>query len=382
MKFAGFALLAAGFAFALHAYSPTRFDHRETAPVVAPEDIVRPEPARLSVARNFAIRPADAPSPAQNDVVTQTATVTALPGLPSASAVAFATSAEDTGNRATLVRRIQRELRRVGCYDGQIDGEWDRTLRTSMGQFIDRVNATLPHQEPDVVLLTLVRNHKAAVCGSGCPTGQAQDDTGRCLPDAILAKAQRRSGAKSVAQAPSEWTTTVTMNEVQPTAATLPPPPATKAPLAVARAQRPAPLPGKMAMGGPVNAPTAQAVSRNWWDTFITATPSDDGAREHTLDRPVGLTSVPQPRLVRRDASQLAGEGLQANLAAPIGADGASDGAALVPVELKPVAERVPRARSGKSYRKASKGKSRQRYASRSRGRNVQALFQHPLGRM
>jgi hypothetical protein len=63
-----------------------------------------------------------------------------------------------------------------------------------MGAFTERVNAALPVDEPDYILLALVQNQPGQVCGSGCPTGQAVGNNGRCLPQAILAQAEKKTG--------------------------------------------------------------------------------------------------------------------------------------------------------------------------------------------
>ena len=80
-----------------------------------------------------------------------------------------------------LTRNLQKELKRVGCYDGEINGSWSPASRRAMKAFTDRVNATLPIEEPDYILLTLVQGHSAEACGAGCPADQ------------VLAKEDRKS---------------------------------------------------------------------------------------------------------------------------------------------------------------------------------------------
>lgn len=387
MKFAGFALLATGFAFAIHVYSPSRFHELQALVPEAAYETPEAESPRLAVTRNFALATADPVITTATEQPSAPLVVAALPVLPVASVATSAGNADETRNRATLVRRIQRELRRVGCYDGRIDGEWDRALRSSMGQFIERVNATLPHQEPDVVLLTLVRNHKSAACGSGCPVGQALDGTGRCLPGAIVAKDLKKPGNPASTHADaSSWTTTVTVAELRPSAATLPPSTSTKAIAGSAQrtaSHRAPPLAGRMAMGGPATATatTVPSAAKGWWESFITPSSDVEPERQLTLDQPVGLTRVPEPRLVRREAV-LPSRQIMQRQASVSGVDGASDGAALGPTTVQTTTLAPPRARSARTYRKSSRAKSKSRYASRGRGRSVQALFQHPLGRM
>src|SRR5262245_2389990 len=57
---------------------------------------------------------------------------------------AAATTTIDPGDRAALARALQRELKRVGCYDGEITGVWTTSSRMAMKAFTEHVNATLP----------------------------------------------------------------------------------------------------------------------------------------------------------------------------------------------------------------------------------------------
>ena len=93
------------------------------------------------------------------------------------------------GNRAALVRELQKELTRVGCYDGEISGVWTTSSRRSMRDFTDRVNAKLPIDEPDLILLSLVQSHRQRACGTACPAGQQEGAAGRCVPNALAARA-------------------------------------------------------------------------------------------------------------------------------------------------------------------------------------------------
>ena len=61
------------------------------------------------------------------------------------------------GDEGSLAQQLQRELARVGCYDGQINGVWTTSTRQAMKAFLARVNATLPIHQPDGILLALVQ---------------------------------------------------------------------------------------------------------------------------------------------------------------------------------------------------------------------------------
>lgn len=197
--------------------------------------------------------------------------------------------------RRDLVRDIQRELRRVGCFDAEADGQWNTVSRRAMGAFTQRVNATLPFEEPDFILLTLVQGHKGTACGKSCPAGQGLSE-GQCVPTSILAKADRTKAvdgrarpdrlaaaaapAPAAPQAPlaseateskaaqaaigSAWSITVLRPPIETGSARAvaaapnlaPPSSALPAPTPPAvTVLRGEPLPGRMAIGGPLAPP-------------------------------------------------------------------------------------------------------------------------------
>jgi hypothetical protein len=104
---------------------------------------------------------------------------------------------------------LQQELKRVGCYLGEVDGIWGPGSRRAMTAFIERANALLPVEKPDAILLRLVSAHTGAACGQSCPHGQALDGDGRCLPNAIIAQSMSRGrnvGARGRIQTASSET--------------------------------------------------------------------------------------------------------------------------------------------------------------------------------
>jgi hypothetical protein len=107
------------------------------------------------------------------------------------------------------VQELQRELKRLGCYLQEINGEWTPASRRAMRDFTERVNAVLPLDAPDPVLLALLRSERKPVCGDTCPEGQVLTKDNRCLPSALLglspaklaALLERTDTKKSVADA-------------------------------------------------------------------------------------------------------------------------------------------------------------------------------------
>ena len=115
-------------------------------------------------------------------------------------------------DRATLTRQLQRELKRVGCYSGDINGVWTTSSRLAMKAFVDHANASLPIHAPDPVLLSLVRSHPDGTCAAPCPpgrvceptapAGRTNDEQASVAPAAVTA-ATAASAAAAAAPKPS-----------------------------------------------------------------------------------------------------------------------------------------------------------------------------------
>jgi hypothetical protein len=115
-------------------------------------------------------------------------------------------AAPQRGDRVSLARELQRELRRVGCYEGDLNGMWTPATRKAAKAFTDRINAALPAEEPDPILLRLVQDQQERACGAGCPAGEAPAADGRCVPAAILAARKPTPSSRTTppsAQAPT-----------------------------------------------------------------------------------------------------------------------------------------------------------------------------------
>ncbi len=66
--------------------------------------------------------------------------------------------------RQELARALQAELKRVGCYVGEVDGEWGPGSKRSLRAFIEHANSGLSSDEPDLIQLTLVRGYPGTAC--------------------------------------------------------------------------------------------------------------------------------------------------------------------------------------------------------------------------
>ncbi len=83
---------------------------------------------------------------------------------------------------ADLTRALQAELQRVGCYHGGIDGDWGPMSRRAMSAFNEHTNASLPVDSPDDSLLRMVRGFNGQACGQSQTTVAGGDDSRRGEP--------------------------------------------------------------------------------------------------------------------------------------------------------------------------------------------------------
>lgn len=148
-----------------------------------------------------------------------------------------------------IARALQIELRRVGCYDGETHGIWSTASRKAMRAFTDRVNASLPIDRPDFILLSLVQAHPGQACGAGCPSGQVTSEAGKCVPAAIVAHAQRKVSTGRLAHA----TAPAVPGVIRETLPDLTPPPAPLASLSEPR--QPSFTDPRMGLAGPMLKP-------------------------------------------------------------------------------------------------------------------------------
>ncbi len=101
-------------------------------------------------------------------------------------------------SKGGLVRSIKRELKRVGCYDGDADENWDeRALKRSIRQFVRYAKFSGAADEPNADFLDAVRGSDPGVCrvecgpreterngscvAKGCPAGERLSRGGACI---------------------------------------------------------------------------------------------------------------------------------------------------------------------------------------------------------
>ncbi len=146
-------------------------------------------------------------------------------------------------DRWRLVRDLQSELRRIGCYHGQIDGAWGPGSKYAIRDFLQRVNSALPPEDPDYIMLSLLRSHRGTVCGQPCASGYDRSSSGRCIPHTVTARNTEPSTTRDV--------TDQAVPKARLVRSSIVPAPVAAVPAPRQYVRRP-PLEGRMAVGGPV----------------------------------------------------------------------------------------------------------------------------------
>ncbi len=121
-----------------------------------------------------------------------------------------------------------------------------------MKTFTDRVNAALPIEQPDYLLLTLLQSHNGKMCGD-CPPGLMPSADGRCLPQPTVAQSRPGDGVRPATSA-SETLPWKAAGSQQANARPL----FTPLPTSVVSSE---PLPGRMAIGGPRDLPPVDSMN-------------------------------------------------------------------------------------------------------------------------
>ena len=154
------------------------------------QDFVKPgSGAASAVVRTQAMGPGTEPAAASSEATPAPVVVTITRANASGLSTKTVAIPKD---QDILARELQRELKRVGCYHGEVHGGWNLATRRAAKDFVDRLNAMLPTVQPDPILYVMVKSKSEQVCGAACPMGQHFNQDGRCLPAGILAKSQSK----------------------------------------------------------------------------------------------------------------------------------------------------------------------------------------------
>lgn len=134
--------------------------------------------------------------------------------------------------RRELAVEIKLGLKRLGCFEGNITGDWDRQAQLATSAFLSGVNARLPVSDPDLVLVALVRAQVAQTCTVECSAVEARRVDRRCQPSVVkareVAEVVQKKPADAVAiHTPDRMSLSSTVSvEAEPRLASRPPMPA------------------------------------------------------------------------------------------------------------------------------------------------------------
>jgi uncharacterized caspase-like protein len=77
--------------------------------------------------------------------------------------------------QADLTKSVQTELRRVGCFSGTVDGEWNAASQRSLTQFNRRAGTRLDVKQASVDTLDAIKQKQSRVCPLICEHGFEAD---------------------------------------------------------------------------------------------------------------------------------------------------------------------------------------------------------------
>jgi len=143
--------------------------------------------------------------------------------------------------QGSIARQLQGELKRVGCYDGELSGVWTTSTRLAMQNFTERVNAKLPIDKPDYILLALVQSQQRRVCEGPetADSGPARTPPAATVAPPAVAAVAPRLVAPPVEAVRSPAPARVERQAAAPVNSSAQPPPLAPAPVPAVRAAPP-----------------------------------------------------------------------------------------------------------------------------------------------
>jgi peptidoglycan hydrolase-like protein with peptidoglycan-binding domain len=83
-------------------------------------------------------------------------------------------------DQADLARALQRELKRVGCLSGEVDGVWGEQSRSALRNFARQAKLDVGEDSPSETALAAASGARAHLCPPSCDDGERLVD-GRCV---------------------------------------------------------------------------------------------------------------------------------------------------------------------------------------------------------
>ena len=95
---------------------------------------------------------------------------------------------------AVLASSLQKELKRVGCDPGSLDGTWGPKAKQALAEFARVTKLSFPLDQPSDGALEVVSQQKGKICTTSCKAGETEVN-GKCTPSAK--QETTRSAAKN-----------------------------------------------------------------------------------------------------------------------------------------------------------------------------------------
>jgi hypothetical protein len=95
-------------------------------------------------------------------------------------------------DREAMVRLLQGELKRLGCYPGSVDGRWGGKTTDALKSFASYAKVRIPSDEPSLAALSAVTARKERVCPLQCVDSEIESK-GQCVAKPSKAKVKTRS---------------------------------------------------------------------------------------------------------------------------------------------------------------------------------------------
>lgn len=100
---------------------------------------------------------------------------TPAPAVPSPDKSVTVASLAPPPSPAEIIKSVQSELRRVGCYAGNPDGDWDSSSQRSLSQFNRSAGTSLDVKKVNAETLDAIRQQSSRVCPLVCEHGFKAD---------------------------------------------------------------------------------------------------------------------------------------------------------------------------------------------------------------
>jgi hypothetical protein len=106
-----------------------------------------------------------------------------------------------TPDKATLVRSLQTELKRVGCFEGDVDGKWGPPVKGALIEFTQRAKVEVPTDVPTPAAADAVKGQRGRICPLECGAGRIERD-GACVAKTTPERPTRAKAAGEAKQRP------------------------------------------------------------------------------------------------------------------------------------------------------------------------------------